>query len=77
MARGWESKNVEEQQAERERGTTRGVRPAVDPARATKMSSLELSRARVVADLEAATNDQHKKMLAAALADLDRQIGEL
>jgi hypothetical protein len=76
MARGWESKNVEAQQAERERPADRTQGPA-DPARATRRKGLELARARVAADLEAATNVRHRAMLEAALADLDRQIRDL
>ena len=78
MARGWESKNIESQQEEAQRR-----RPAVaastpeERARDARRRSLELARARAAADLARATAPAHRTMLEQALADLDRQIGEL
>lgn len=76
MARGWESKSVEEQQAARE-STTSSLRPTLSPAdtaEAQQMASWQLARARVLADLQHACRPAHRAMLEAALADLDDRI---
>ena len=78
MARGWESKNVESQQAEREQGTE--VPAQLTPeeaARLAKRRTLELTRARALADLGAATSPQHRAMLEAAVRALDEQLARL
>ena len=71
MARGWESKAIESQQDDA-RGAKKRSRPTpqVDPARQT----FELARARVLADLERATQPAHRRMLEQALADLDAKL---
>ena len=72
MARGSDSKAVESQQddlrAARERRGAAAAPP--DPAR----RAMELARARVVDDLAKATQPAHRKMLEAALADLNRSL---
>ena len=78
MARGWESKSVEAQQAdasERQR-TPRPVSPE-DAARRARLATLTLARTRAQADLRAATADAHRAMLERAIADLDREIASL
>jgi len=75
MARGWESKAVESQQADREAAEDR--RPAPSPeerARQTRRASLLLARTRAVADLSAATQPAHRATLEAAIRALDEQI---
>lgn len=75
MARGWESKNVEAQQAEREQAST--AAEAVTPeeaARRAKKRTLELTRARALADLAVAKSPQHREMLDAAVRALDEQL---
>lgn len=75
MARGWESKNVEAQQDERER--TEAPRADVTPeeaARLARVRTLELTRARALADLAAARTPQHREMLEAAVRALDEQL---
>ena len=73
MARGFDSKAIESQQADAvgDRGPKKGA-PVhiVDPAR----RALELARARVVADLERAKQPAHRQMLESALADLDSRL---
>ena len=80
MARGWESKAVESQQEDgrQGRGATQG-QPASAEAldRATKRQVLLLARARTEGDLAKATAPAQRTMLARALEDLDRAIGEL
>jgi hypothetical protein len=76
MARGWESKSVEQQQEERlePRRDARPVVSAEQQERNRKREGLALSRKRLTQQLEAASNPRHRHMLAEALADLDRQL---
>jgi hypothetical protein len=78
MARGWESKNVEAQQADREEGLSAAPSRSTDElARATSRRTLELARARAESALGNATRPEHRDMLTAALADIDRQLAAL
>jgi hypothetical protein len=79
MARGWESKSVEEQQAEAaERNLPSRSRITPHEARALKkLEGLQLSRQRVLQQLGSTPNPRHRQMLEHALADLDRQIAAL
>lgn len=75
MARGWESKSVEAQQADREQD--RGAGASLSPeeaARLARLRTLELTRARASADLAVARSPAHRAMLEAALRTLDDQI---
>jgi hypothetical protein len=75
MARGFESKDVEFQQAEAERVKTLGqALTAEERERKSKHQSLALALARVRADLAAARTPAHKKMLADAIAALEQQL---
>jgi hypothetical protein len=78
MARGFESKSVEEQQAEAKREPVPGqvLTPEQSEGR-RKRDGLILSRKNVEARLHSATNPAHRQMLEKALADLDQQIAEL
>ncbi len=75
MARGWESKAVEVQQDEAARATRAG-RPETAEERERRMRrrTLELARARAVADLGRAATAAHREMLRLAIADLDEQL---
>ena len=75
MARGFESKDVEFQQAEAERVKTL-ARPlsAEERDRQSKRQSLELALARARADLAVARTPPHRKMLADAIAALEQQL---
>ena len=79
MARGWESKSVEEQQSQAASSEPMpGPRPTPDQLmRQHQRNSLLLSRARVLQQLETAQNSQHRQMLEAALVDLDAQLARL
>ena len=80
MARGWESKAVEEQIAARAAESQECKKPAVDPAelaRRIKQDGLRLARTRTASALEAARNERYRTMLQRALAHLDSQIEEL
>ena len=75
MARGFESKDVEFQQAEKERGRQlgRALTPEERDARARRQTiALALTRAK--ADLAAAKTPAHQRMLAAAIAALEAQL---
>ncbi|HVL66113.1 MAG TPA: hypothetical protein VM364_02495 [Vicinamibacterales bacterium] len=78
MARGFDSKFVEAQQEEASRAKT--VRPALTPEqreRAARRQALELSRARMAADLARATVPAHRRMLEEAIRALDEQLALL
>jgi hypothetical protein len=75
MARGFESKDVEFQQAERERGQQlgRALTPEERDAQSTRQT-IELALARAKADLAVARTPAHKRMLAGAIETLERQL---
>jgi hypothetical protein len=78
MARGFDSKFVEAQQEEATRD--KKVGPTLTPEqreRLTKRRTLEMSRARAVADLSRATSAAHKEMLGQAITALDQQLNGL
>jgi hypothetical protein len=79
MARGWESKSVESQiESAQSRNRAKGPQPAPEQtARQRERASLELSRKRVLADIEAARHPRHREMLEAALKFLDEKIAKL
>ena len=76
MARGWESKSVESQieLAESSRGR-RGVQLTREQIQTEReRESLQLSRTRVLHDLESATNPRYRETLSAALKHLDEKL---
>jgi hypothetical protein len=75
MARGFESKDVEFQQAERERGKQlgRALTPEERDAQG-KRQTIALALARARADLAAARTPAHRRMLAGAIATLEQQL---
>lgn len=75
MARGWESKSVEQQQEEaKSPGPARRALSPQQIADERQRQSLTLSRARIVQQLEHATNPRHRQMLETALKDLDGKL---
>ena len=75
MARGFESKDVEFQQAEAERQKTFGPALTREEREAqSKRATIELALARARADLEAARTPAHKRMLTQAIAALEQQL---
>jgi hypothetical protein len=78
MARGWESKGVESQQADRE-SLDRSVQEMSpeDRDRRIRRGRLELDRSRVQAELAGASQPAHREMLERALRALDAQIASL
>lgn len=80
MARGWESKSVEEQQQEASAAKDlRGERQvtAQQRQRQSQKQSLLLSRAQTVTRLKSATNPRYRAQLELALRHLDEQIKQL
>jgi hypothetical protein len=80
MARGWESKDVESQ-LENARSVVgksdKGSRDPEQKKRDGERQQLELSRTRILNDLQTASNPNHRKSLEAALAHLDQKISNL
>jgi hypothetical protein len=79
VARGWESKSVEEQQAEaRAASTPAGSRmTSKEVAAKHQRDGLLLSRKRIERQLEDVQNPTHRKMLEQALAALDASLARL
>ncbi len=80
MARGWESKSVEEQMDsfDAQRGNPR--REQLSPEqleRQRQRDSLLLSRTRVIRDLEQSRNERHREILKQSLAHLEAKLAEL
>jgi hypothetical protein len=78
MARGWESKSVESQQADSVGSSARG--PTLTPearARAARREALTLALARVREELAGARQPAHRTMLERAVAALEAQISGL
>jgi hypothetical protein len=80
MARGWESKSVEAQ-IDMAEVNKRAAPPTIpDPAQleiVRRKETIQLSRTRVVRELESAQNPRYKAVLNKALADLDAQLSHL
>jgi hypothetical protein len=84
MARGWESKSVEQQQeemAEQRKSFREKIGSLVSPPpppkeqqRNRKREGLLLSRGRLTQELQAASHLRHRQMLEQAIAELDRQL---
>jgi len=78
VARGWESKSVEEQQSQ-----AKSVPSPASPrlsvaeiANRRKKHGLLLSRQNVLQQLESAQNPRHRELLQRALADLDARLAQ-
>jgi hypothetical protein len=76
MARGWESKSVEQQQAEmsEQRKISRAPISLAEQQRNRKREGLLLSRERLTRQLQTATNPRHRQMLEQAIAELNNQL---
>jgi len=76
MARGWESKSVEQQQEEmaEQRKTPRAPIPPAQQKRNRQREGLRLSRERLIQELQAATNPRHRQTLEQSIAELDKQL---
>jgi hypothetical protein len=81
MSRGWESKSVEEQQAEAGKGEPRGATPKtqgnihVDAERKRRLQALEMQRERILSER---TSSPHRRTaLGAALIAIEEELTEL
>lgn len=75
MARGFESKDVEFQQAEAARGATaRRMLTADERDARARRQTLELTLTRARSELAAARSDAHRRMLERAIASLEEQV---
>jgi hypothetical protein len=79
MARGWESKSVEEQQAEAnsQQANSKARLSSEEIVKQRQREGLTLSRNRVRQQLQSATSSNHRRMLESALSDLETQIAQL
>jgi hypothetical protein len=77
MARGFESKQVEEQQSAAQAESSDGQKQPLseeEKARMRQKASLELMRTKIVIDLAASTNERHRAMLELALRDVEEKL---
>jgi len=80
MARGWESKSVDDQQAAAEAAAAEKQRPELSPeerAREDQRAALKLARARAVQDLQTACDTRHRALLEQTIAHLDAELAAL
>jgi hypothetical protein len=78
MARGWESKSVEEQQsAASTKGESKQRLTAQQAARKQQEEAIHLSRRRVLQQLQLVQNPRHRQMLESALSDLDAKLARM
>lgn len=80
MARGWESKSVEDQIGEAEAARDAQAKPHLSTAereRRTRRESLLLSRAQIIGRLKGVTNARYRAQLEKTLKHLDEELEEL
>ena len=79
MARGWESKSVEAQQAEaaQETATPRRRLSRAEAQVVQEREALSLQRKQLVEQLDRATNPRHRASLEAGLVYLDERLEKL
>ena len=78
MARGWESKSVEAQIEDNKSTFSRqdAVRPVSheEIRRQSQRANLQLSRKRILQELEGSSSERYSEMLRRSLAELDGQL---
>lgn len=77
MARGWESKAVEDQQQQALAERSAVVGTPEDAERQAARASILLARSRALADLQLACAPAHRSMLEQAIRDLDARLAGL
>ena len=79
MARGWESKSVESQQADavEKSGNVRVRMTPEAAARNRELENLRLARLRVAQQIKEAQNPRHRELLESTLADIDEKVRRL
>jgi hypothetical protein len=77
MARGWESKSVEAQIEEKFTSSNQNSEKPVsheEAHRKSRRANLQLSRQRILQELESSTNERYSEMLNRSLKELDGQL---
>ena len=80
MARGWESKSVEDQieEARRSQGASEGrVQSPEESAREHKVETLKLERSRLTEQLKRARSEAHQRMIRQSLEAIEEEIATL
>ena len=80
MARGWESKSVEDQMAQVESDRRDRAKVALTPAemaRQTQREGLLLSRSRTLASLQGACDARYRALLETTLAHVEAELKKL
>jgi hypothetical protein len=80
MARGWESKSVEDQieEARRSQGVSEGrVQSPEAKERERKIESLKLERSRLTEQLNRARSEAHQRMIRQSLKAIEEEIATL
>lgn len=80
MARGWESKSVEDQMADAEDAKHDRAKlhlSAQERVKETQRQSLLMSRTQITGRLNRTTNERYRTQLEAALQDLEKKLTEL
>ena len=80
MARGWESKSVEDQmEIAKESGGKKEKQPLTDGEKKARheRDNLKLSRAYIVHQIEASTNERYTRSLQQALSEIDEKLATL
>lgn len=79
MARGWESKAVEDQIAEAEQRKLAAATPKLSAAeieQCERIANLQLARSRLREQLSRVRSEVHQQMLERALAEIEAQIND-
>jgi hypothetical protein len=79
MARGWESKSVEDQISDAEAEKALRSKPFLSPAeheQETRKQSLLLSRSQILSRIKLARNPRYRAQLEAALEHVEKQLRE-
>jgi len=79
VARGWESKSVEAQQADAADQSAKSHHKMTreEATLVRRKETLQLARQRVLRQLESTPSPRHRKMLQDSLADLDEKLRRL
>ena len=80
MARGWESKSIEDQIGDAEAAKEDQAKQTLSQqgrALENQRQNLLLSRIQIMGRLKAATNPQYRTQLEAALQDLEKKLSDL
>jgi hypothetical protein len=81
MARGWESKSVEEQmedsRKEKEVSGTRAGHSAAKVRHSREHENLLLAKARLLKDIQTTDNPRYRQFLETSLAAVEKQLAEI